>query len=79
MPLYIKDDVTAALVTELAQRRGLTKQDAVKMAVKAELDRTEPTVPLLDRLHMFWEAYPMPSRTGLKADKQFFDELSGET
>jgi antitoxin VapB len=78
MPLYIKDNATADLVSELARRRGVTKQDAVKLAVKAELDRTEPNMPLIDRLHMFWETYPMPSRTGLQADKQFFDDLSGE-
>jgi antitoxin VapB len=78
MPLYIKDNATADLVRELARRRGVTKQDAVKLAVKAELDRTEPDIPFIDRLHMFWEANPMPPRTGLQADKQFFDDLSGE-
>ena len=30
MPLYIKDDETAALVDRLAKSRGLTKQAAVK-------------------------------------------------
>jgi len=33
MPLYIKDDTTARLVSELAQLRGISKQDAVKLAV----------------------------------------------
>jgi antitoxin VapB len=37
--LFIRDDETAGLVAELAKRRGLTKQDAVKAAVTAELKR----------------------------------------
>ncbi|OYV54668.1 MAG: hypothetical protein B7X09_02925 [Acidiphilium sp. 21-66-27] len=40
MPLYIRDDATAELVAKLAKERGLTKQDAVRLAVQAELDRT---------------------------------------
>ena len=39
MPLYVKDDTTAHLVAELAKLRGVSKQEAVRMAVKAELDR----------------------------------------
>ena len=39
MPLYIKDDATAALVAELASKRGISKQDAVRLAVQAELKR----------------------------------------
>ncbi len=42
MPLYIKDDEVAQLVTELAKRRGTTKQDAVKLAVQAALEREPP-------------------------------------
>ena len=38
MPLYIKDDATSELVAKLARLRGVSKQDAVKLAVMAELD-----------------------------------------
>lgn len=78
MPLYIKDETTTRLVNELARRRGVTKQGAVRLAVEAELAREEKTVPLRDRLIRLWEANPLPPRTGLVADKAFFDELSGE-
>ncbi len=37
MPLYIKDETTTKLVNELARRRGLTKQKAVRLTVEAEL------------------------------------------
>ena len=78
MPLYIKDDATAELVGLLATLRGVSKQDAVKMAVKAELDRAKEAIPLRDRLKKLWEAHPMPPATGQIADKAFFDELSGD-
>ena len=78
LPLYFKDDTTTRLVNELARRRGLTKQGAVRLAVEAELVREEKTVPLRDRLIRLWEANPLPPRTAQVADKAFFDELSSE-
>jgi antitoxin VapB len=78
MPLYIKDDSVAALVDQLAKARGLTKQDAVRQAVQAELDRLKRSVPAQEWLEAFWRAHPLPPPTGLLADKAFFDELSGD-
>ena len=78
MPLYIRDDATAELVAKLAKERGLTKQDAVRIAVQAELDRTREAKPLRERLREWREANPLPPPTGLKADKAFYDDLSGE-
>ena len=75
MPLYIKDDATAALVEKLAKQRGITKQAAVRLAVQAELDRAKEAVPLRKRLEAFWRDNPLPPPTGNKADKAFFDEL----
>ena len=78
MPLYITDDVTSRLVAELARIRGLSKQDAVKLAVQAELDRTVQTIPLRERFSTLRVARPLPRATGLAADKAFFDQLSGD-
>jgi len=78
MPLYIKDETTTQLVAELARQRGLTKQAAVRLAVKAELDRAAAAVPLRERLAKLWDAHPMPPATGEIADKAFFDELCGD-
>ena len=77
MPLYIKDDATAALVTKLAKDRGMSKQAAVRLAVEAELERAEQVVPLARRFAVLRAEHPLPLRTGDKADKEFFDELSG--
>jgi antitoxin VapB len=78
MPLYIRDDVTAGLVAELAKQRGITKQDAVRLAVTAELERAKEAVPLRERFAALRAAHPLPPPTGLLADKAFFDDLSGE-
>jgi antitoxin VapB len=78
MPLYIKDDGTARLVAKLAKLRGVSKQDAVRTAVQAELDRAAEAVPLRERFAALRRAHPLPPPTGRIADKTFFDELSGE-
>jgi antitoxin VapB len=77
MPLYIKDNATADLVARLARLRGLSKQDAVKPAVQAELNRSTEQIPLRDRLRKLWAENPLPPRTGKRAGKAFFDDLSG--
>jgi antitoxin VapB len=78
MPLYIKDDTTARLVGEFAKLRGVSKQDAVKIAIQAELDRAAKAIPLRDRFAALRQAHPLPPPTGNVADKAFFDDLSGE-
>jgi len=77
MPLYIKDDTTAELVAQLAKQRGLSKQAAVKLAVRAELERGQQAIPLRDRFAALRAAHPLPPATGEEADKDFFDGLSG--
>jgi antitoxin VapB len=75
MPLYIKDDTTAALVEQLAKLRHISKQAAVKQAVQAELDRA---IPLAERVAKLWREHPLPAATGVAAGKAFFDDLAGE-
>lgn len=77
MPLYIKDDATAQLVDQLAKLRGISKQDAVKLAVTAELRRMAEVVPLRQRFARLRAAHPLPPPSGAVADKDFFDDLSG--
>jgi antitoxin VapB len=78
MPLYIKDDGVARLVTKLAKLRGVSKQEAVRVAVEAELNRTAEAISLRERFAALRRAHPPPPPTGHAADKTFFDELSGE-
>lgn len=78
MPLYIKDDTTARLVAQFATLRGVSKQDAVRLAVQAALDHAADVVPLRDRFAALRQAHPLPPATGHVADKAFFDDLSGD-
>lgn len=78
MPLFIKNDETAALVNQLARRRGTSKQEAVRQAVAAALEQDSLALPLRARLAGLRAEHPLPPATGLAADKEFFDELSGE-
>jgi len=48
------------------------------IAVTAELDRAKEAQPLQDSIQAWRDANPFPPPTELKADKVFFDELSGE-
>lgn len=81
MPLYIKDDTTAALVAQLAEAAGVTKSEAVRRAVAAELARMAAVaakqVPLRTRFAALRSRHPLPAPTGAAADKTFFDDLSG--
>ena len=78
MPLYIKDDTTAGLVAELARKRGVSKQEAVRLAVQAELRRMPEVVPLRERIAAWRKAHPLPPPIGVIADEAFFDDLSGD-
>lgn len=80
--LYIKDGETAALVDQLARQRGTTKTEAVRTAVKAALAHDEhggakTRLPARDYLADFDRRFPPLRPSGRKADKAFFDDLSG--
>ena len=78
MPLFIKDPETSELVATLANLRGVSKKEAVRQAVTAELRRASHAVPIRQRLEQFWADHPLPAKTGEVADKAFFDDLSGD-
>jgi antitoxin VapB len=77
MPLYIKDNETAALVARLARLHGLSKQGAIKLAGLAALDKATEPASVQDRLRKLWAEYPLPPRTGKRANKALFDDRSG--
>lgn len=79
--LFIKDNKTASLAERVAKRLGTTKTEAVRRgleAIEAEMDRSEPRETARQKLERFWREHPLPPPTGLKADKAFYDELSGD-
>lgn len=80
--LYIKDSETNSLAELLAQRRGITKTAAVKLALSHELANeaaqavARPSVG--ETLRRFWRDHPLGEPTGLEADKAFYDSLNDE-
>ncbi|MGO1077348.1 type II toxin-antitoxin system VapB family antitoxin [Inquilinus sp. CA228] len=78
MPFHIRDVEADGLVRELARRRRIGLTEAVKLAVRNELRREDETVPLQERIAKLRAEVLSRPATGLVADKQFFDELSGD-
>lgn len=78
MPFHVRDPETDALVRRLARKRGWGLTEAVKRAVDAELRREATKTPLRERIKPLQAEVAGWPRTGLKADKAFFDELSGD-
>ena len=74
MPLQIRDEETSRLVRTLAGLKGVGLAEAVRLAVEAELSR----IPLRERIRPIQERLAKIPKTGLAADKAFFDELSGD-
>lgn len=64
MPLYIKDDATAELVAQRARKRGVSKQEAVRAAVEAELDRIAEAIPLRERIATWRKEHPDAATDG---------------
>lgn len=78
MPFHIRDPETDGLVRELARKKGCGLTDAVKLAVGNELRREADKIPLADRIKDLQAEVARWPDTGLKADKAFYDWLSGE-
>lgn len=78
MPLNIRNEEVNALATKLAARKHISKTEAVKLALEKELRQTDEEVPLWERLRPLREKMATYEKTGFKADKAFFDELSGD-
>jgi antitoxin VapB len=78
MPLNIRSEEVNKLAEELAAKRHVTKTEAVKLALVNELERDKQDVSLSERLKPIQDRIMARGRTGLKADKAFFDELSGQ-
>lgn len=78
MAFHIRDNETDELVRALARQRGCGLTEAVKLAVGNELKREDDQTPILDKIRVIQDEVARWPRTGLKADKAFFDELSGD-
>ena len=79
MPLYVRDETVNDLADKLAREAGLSKTDAVRIALEHELDALSRKESLAQRVAPLQErARQMGLRPGQGSDKAFMDELSGE-
>lgn len=79
MAFHIRDPETDALVRELAEKAHVGITEAVKLAAAEALaTRGKATAEKLARMRAISDRIASLPRTGLKADKAFFDELSGD-
>jgi antitoxin VapB len=77
MTIYIKDPAADAAIRKLARLKGTTLTEAIKSAVEQalEAERRSTLKETLAAIHKEVESWP---KTGLEADKAFYDELSGD-
>ncbi|PTM39356.1 type II toxin-antitoxin system VapB family antitoxin [Bosea sp. 124] len=84
MAFHIRDPETDRIVRELASKTGASLTDAVREAAAEKLARVERVLeradkrPLREQIRDIQERVADRGKTGLKADKAFFDWLSGD-
>ena len=80
MPFHIRDPETDSLVRELAASRGVGVTEAVKMAARETLEAQkragEPS--LWEKVKAIQDKIASYPRTGLEADRAFYDSLNDE-
>ena len=77
--LQIRNRRVVDLAAKLAMIRHSTKTDAVLSALENELARIEGEMSLAERLKPLQDRIAALPRTGLEADKNFYDDLSGDS
>ena len=78
MAPHTRDEETDRLVRTLADRKGIALTEAVKLAVRNALRKTEETPSLWERLQPLQDRVAARGSTGLEADKAFYDSLNDE-
>jgi antitoxin VapB len=79
MPFHVRDPETDALVRQYAQDKRVGLTEAVKLAViKAREAEDQARAEKLAKIDAILAEVDRWPRTGLKADKEFFDMINGE-
>jgi antitoxin VapB len=82
MAFHVRDAETDRVVRELARRKGATLTETIREAATKELDAIvaaeaeKDKRPFLERIKDIQERLAARPKTGLKADKEFYDWLS---
>ena len=80
MTIYIKDPATDKAVRELARLRGVSLTEAIREAVERAIgeERALQDEDFLKKIHELQDMIASYPPSGNKADKAFYDWLSGE-
>lgn len=78
MAFSVRDPETDQAVRTLARIKGKGLTETIREAVKTEMERTLDAKPLIERIDLVTERYRSFPRTGLLADKAFYDSLNDE-
>ena len=79
MPLNIRSEEVNQLAEKLASRAGVSKTEAVRLALANELARRDAErETFLERVTQIQERLASYPSTGLKADKAYYDSLNDE-
>ena len=79
MPFHVRDPEADALVREYAEEKRVGITDAIKLAVRRAREADDQARDeKLARMRAISDRIAALPNTGLKADKAFFDELSGD-
>ncbi|MRG57723.1 hypothetical protein GF108_19310 [Phyllobacterium sp. SYP-B3895] len=78
MAFSVKDKATDEAVRRLAKLKKTSLTEAIREAVVHEYERVKQEAPIHQRLDKIFAEYRGYPKTGLEADKAFFDELSGD-
>lgn len=78
MAIHVREMETDRAVRELAACLGVSLTEAIRISAVNELKRVNRNkAPLSERIKKIQARLAGYDRTGLKADKAFFDDLSG--
>ncbi|CAA2160755.1 hypothetical protein MBRA_05913 [Methylobacterium brachiatum] len=79
MPLNIRSEEVNQLAEKLASQAGVSKTEAVRIALTNELERqNRDSDAFMERIRQLQDELASYPKTGLKADKAFYDSLNDE-
>ena len=79
MAIHIREPEADRAVRELAAALGVSLTEAIRVSAENELKRVAAARrPLRERIKRIQDHIASFEPTGLKADKAFYDELSGD-
>ena len=79
MGLSIKNAAVETLARDLARKHGTGVTEIIRLALVEKAQRDVPEKTLWEKLAPIHEELRRAGKTGLAADRAFYDELNGES